>query len=57
MVPHKESHSHSDMIPRGRGGLSFEEEKTHFTAWAFMKSPLIINTDVSSLATAVAATL
>ena len=35
---------------RGNGDLTFEESKSHFTAWAFMKSPLlIVSRDFSSL--------
>jgi hypothetical protein len=26
----------------GNGGLTFEEAKSHFTAWALMKSPLLV---------------
>jgi hypothetical protein len=31
---------------RGNGGLTFDEAKSHFTAWALMKSPLLIGTNV-----------
>jgi hypothetical protein len=35
---------------RGNGDLTFEESKSHFTAWALMKSPLlIVSRDFSSL--------
>lgn len=34
---------------RGNGDLSYDESKTHFTAWALMKSPLLIGFDVSAL--------
>ncbi|KAK5111631.1 hypothetical protein LTR85_011809 [Meristemomyces frigidus] len=30
------------------GNLTYEETKSHFTAWALMKSPLIIGTDLSN---------
>ncbi len=30
------------------GNLTFEESKSHFTAWALLKSPLIIGTDLSN---------
>jgi len=33
----------------GNGNLTFEESKSHFTAWAFMKSPLLISTDLSKV--------
>jgi alpha-galactosidase len=29
------------------GNLTFEEAKTHFTAWAMLKSPLLVGTDLS----------
>ncbi|KAH7104951.1 glycoside hydrolase [Auriculariales sp. MPI-PUGE-AT-0066] len=35
-----------DMLQIGNGGLSHEESKSHFTAWALMKSPLLIGTDM-----------
>jgi len=38
-----------DMLEIGNGDLNFEESKTHFTAWALMKSPLIIGTDLSKI--------
>ncbi|KAG6902157.1 hypothetical protein C0995_003631 [Termitomyces sp. Mi166 len=34
-------------IASGNGDLTFEEAKSHFTAWALMKSPLLISTDLS----------
>ncbi|KAG5650662.1 hypothetical protein H0H81_011467, partial [Sphagnurus paluster] len=33
----------------GNGGLTYEEAKSHFTAWALMKSPLLIGTDLASI--------
>jgi len=30
------------------GNMTYEETKSHFTAWALMKSPLIIGTDVAN---------
>ncbi|KAL0577610.1 hypothetical protein V5O48_004371 [Marasmius crinis-equi] len=35
-----------DILEIGNGGLNFEESKTHFTAWALMKSPLLIGTSL-----------
>ncbi|KAJ3778727.1 glycoside hydrolase family 27 protein [Lentinula raphanica] len=35
-------HSH-----RGNGNLTFDEAKSHFTAWSLMKSPLLIGTDLT----------
>ena len=33
----------------GNGHLTYDEQKAHFTAWALMKSPLLIGTDVRLL--------
>jgi hypothetical protein len=33
----------------GNGGLNYEEAKSHFTAWALMKSPLLIGTNLSAI--------
>ncbi|KAF9051753.1 glycoside hydrolase superfamily [Panaeolus papilionaceus] len=38
-----------DMLQLGNGGLTFEEAKSHFTAWALMKSPLLIGTNLSAI--------
>uniref|UniRef100_A0A8H7XWL0 Alpha-galactosidase n=1 Tax=Psilocybe cubensis TaxID=181762 RepID=A0A8H7XWL0_PSICU len=38
-----------DMLQLGNGGLTFEESKSHFTAWALMKSPLLIGTNLSAI--------
>lgn len=38
-----------DMLQLGNGGLTYEEAKSHFTAWALMKSPLLIGTNLSSI--------
>ena len=32
----------SSFNQRGNGGLTHEESKSHFTAWALMKSPLLV---------------
>lgn len=29
-------------VNSGNEGMTFEESKSHFTAWALMKSPLVI---------------
>ncbi|TFY53425.1 hypothetical protein EVJ58_g9460 [Rhodofomes roseus] len=42
------SHNDMDMLEVGNGELSYEEAKTHFTAWALLKSPLLIGTDLPS---------
>jgi alpha-galactosidase len=31
-----------------QGNLTYEEPKNHFTAWALMKSPLVIGTDLNN---------
>ncbi|KAL4079609.1 glycoside hydrolase family 27 protein [Scleroderma citrinum] len=41
-------HNDMDMLEIGNGGLTREEAKTHFTAWALMKSPLLIGTDLET---------
>ncbi|KIN95079.1 glycoside hydrolase family 27 protein [Pisolithus tinctorius Marx 270] len=41
-------HNDMDMLQIGNGNLTYEESKTHFTAWALMKSPLLIGTDVET---------
>ncbi|RDB30644.1 putative alpha-galactosidase B [Hypsizygus marmoreus] len=38
-----------DMLQLGNGGLTFEESKSHFTAWALMRSPLLIGTNLSTI--------
>ncbi|KAI0725088.1 glycoside hydrolase superfamily [Fomitopsis betulina] len=37
-----------DMLEVGNGNLTYEETKSHFTAWALLKSPLLIGTNLSS---------
>ena len=48
-------HNDMDMLEVGNtgqgnpaGNLTYEEAKSHFTAWALLKSPLIIGTDLSN---------
>jgi len=38
-----------DMLEIGNGGLSYEEERTHFGLWAVSKSPLIIGCDLTNV--------
>ncbi|EIN08646.1 glycoside hydrolase [Punctularia strigosozonata HHB-11173 SS5] len=38
-----------DMVQLGNGGLTYDEAKSHFTAWALMKSPLLIGTNLSAI--------
>jgi len=35
------------MLEIGNGGLTNEEEKTHFALWSLSKAPLIIGCDLS----------
>jgi len=42
-------HNDMDMLQLGNGGLTFEESKSHFTAWALAKSPLLIGTNLSAI--------
>jgi len=42
-------HNDMDMLQLGNGGLTFEEAKSHFTAWALSKSPLLIGTNLSAI--------
>lgn len=35
------------MLEVGNGGLTYEEEKTHFALWVMAKAPLIIGCDLS----------
>lgn len=38
-----------DMLEVGNGGLTHEEEKTHFALWAISKAPLIIGCDLTKI--------
>ncbi|KII87797.1 glycoside hydrolase family 27 protein [Plicaturopsis crispa FD-325 SS-3] len=40
-------HNDMDILEVGNGDLTYDESKSHFTAWALMKSPLLIGTDLS----------
>jgi alpha-galactosidase len=42
-------HSDPDMLEVGNGQLTIEENRSHFTLWAIMKSPLLIGTDLAKL--------
>jgi alpha-galactosidase len=37
------------MLEIGNGGLTHEEEITHFALWAISKAPLIIGCDLSKI--------
>lgn len=41
-----------DMLEVGNGGLTAEEESTHFSLWAISKAPLIIGCDLSTVSEA-----
>jgi alpha-galactosidase len=43
------SHNDMDMMEIGNGNLTIEEQRTHFAAWAFLKSPILLGTDLSLL--------
>ncbi|KAH9925139.1 glycoside hydrolase superfamily [Fomitopsis serialis] len=38
-----------DILEVGNGDLTYEENKSHFTAWALFKSPLLIGTNLSAV--------
>jgi len=38
-----------DMLEVGNGILTYDEAKTHFTAWALMKAPLLIGTNLATI--------
>jgi alpha-galactosidase len=41
-------HNDMDMMEIGNGALTIEEQRTHFAAWVFLKSPILLGTDVST---------
>ncbi|KLO14275.1 glycoside hydrolase [Schizopora paradoxa] len=43
------SHNDMDMMEIGNGNLTIQEQRTHFAIWAFMKSPILIGTDMNKL--------
>ncbi|KAH7925521.1 glycoside hydrolase [Leucogyrophana mollusca] len=46
------AHNDMDMMEIGNGNLTIEEERTHFAVWAFLKSPILLGTDLSKLSAA-----
>jgi alpha-galactosidase len=38
-----------DMLEIGNGGLTEEQEKSHFALWAIAKAPLIIGCDLTTI--------
>ncbi|KAF9050319.1 glycoside hydrolase [Panaeolus papilionaceus] len=45
------AHNDMDMMEIGNGNLSIREQRTHFAAWIFMKSPILLGTDLTKLST------
>ncbi|KAI0785672.1 glycoside hydrolase superfamily [Abortiporus biennis] len=43
------SHNDMDMMEIGNGQLTTQEQRTHFAAWCFLKSPILLGTDLSLL--------
>lgn len=43
------SHNDMDMMEIGNGDLTVAEQRTHFASWCFLKSPILLGTDVSLL--------
>ncbi|KAF8919909.1 glycoside hydrolase superfamily [Mucidula mucida] len=43
------AHNDMDMMEIGNGALTIEEQRTHFAAWIFLKSPILLGTDLSLL--------
>jgi len=37
------------MLEIGNGGMTIEEERTHFALWTIAKAPLIMGTDLTAL--------
>jgi len=44
-------HNDMDMMEIGNGNLTIQEERTHFAAWSFFKSPILLGTDLGQLST------
>jgi len=42
-------HNDMDMLQLGNGDLTYHEARSHWTAWALMKSPLLIGTNLSAM--------
>jgi len=43
------AHNDMDMMEIGNGNLTIQEERTHFAVWAFMKSPILLGTELAKL--------
>lgn len=44
----------ADLLEVGNSGMTFDEQATHFAAWAMLKSALMISTDVTKLSASTA---
>ncbi|KAJ3115276.1 hypothetical protein HDU96_000898 [Phlyctochytrium bullatum] len=44
-----------DMLEVGNGGMTLEQYRTHFSAWAALKSPLILGNDLTKMSSEVLA--
>ncbi|KAI9461320.1 glycoside hydrolase superfamily [Lactarius psammicola] len=43
------AHNDMDMMEIGNGNFTIEEDRTHFAVWAFMKSPILLGTNLAAL--------
>ena len=43
------AHNDMDMMEIGNGRLTIPEQRTHFAVWAFMKSPILLGTNVGQI--------
>jgi len=43
------AHNDMDMMEIGNGALTIQEQRSHFAIWAFLKSPILLGTDLSKL--------
>ncbi|KDR75050.1 hypothetical protein GALMADRAFT_140601 [Galerina marginata CBS 339.88] len=43
------AHNDMDMMEIGNGALTLQEQRSHFAAWTFLKSPILLGTDLSLL--------
>ncbi|TFL01475.1 glycoside hydrolase [Pterulicium gracile] len=46
------AHNDMDMMEIGNGNLNIQEQRTHFAVWAFMKSPILLGTNLAQLTSA-----
>jgi len=45
-------HNDMDMMEIGNGALTLQEQRTHFAAWVFLKSPILLGTNLGKLSSA-----